>query len=275
MSTATNFAVDRGLFNLDGRVAVVTGAAGGLGRVFAEALGAFGATVWCTDIDLAGAEQTAELTIAAGGNAQALQVDAADEQSLDQLAAAIKAAGGRCDVLINNAGIATPKYRIHEMPVDDWDRLMAINLRGVFLCTRALLPFMLAQQSGSVINVSSIAGLVGVSPQIPAVSANYSASKGGLIALTRQGAAEYGGDGIRFNAICPGWHLGTQLGREEVTVQTPEMIEAFLSKLNQLTPMGRTGEPAELAGLVVFLASDAASFLTGQAIANDGGWSAV
>ena len=107
------------------------------------------------------------------------------------------------------------------------------------------------------------------------MSANYSASKGAVIAFTRQGAAEYGGDGIRFNAICPGWHLGTELGREEVGTQTPEQIETFLAKLHELTPMGRTGEPAELAGLVVYLASDASSFLTGQVIANDGGWSAI
>lgn len=266
---------NRDLFNLDGRTAVVTGAGGGLGRVFAQALGAFGANVFCTDIDLTGAEQTAESIIQSHGSAVALQVDAADESSIANLAAAIEAAGSRCDLLVNNAGIATGKYRIHELPVDDWDRLMAVNLRGLFLCTRALLPFMVANQSGSVINIASIAGLGGVSPQIPAVSANYSASKGAVIAFTRQGAAEYGGDGIRFNAICPGWHLGTELGREEVGTQTPEQIEAFLAKLHELTPMGRTGEPAELAGLVVYLASDAASFLTGQVIANDGGWSAI
>ncbi len=266
---------NRDLFNLDGRTAVVTGAGSGLGRVFAQALAAFGADLFCTDIDRDGAEQTADSILSSGGSATPLQVDAADQRSIAGLAEAIEAAGSRCDLLVNNAGIATPKHRIHEMPVADWDRLMAVNLRGVFLCTRALLPFMLAQQSGSVINISSIAGLGGISPQIPAVSSNYSTSKGGVIAFTRQGAAEYGGDGIRFNAICPGWHLGTQLGREEVGEQTPEMIEAFLAKLNQATPLGRTGDPAELAGLVVYLASDASAFLTGQVIAHDGGWTAI
>ena len=267
--------INRDLFNMDGRTAVVTGAGGGLGRVFAQALAAFGARVFCTDINLAGAEETAELIKQSGGKADALQVDAADESSIANLAAVIEAEGGRCDVLVNNAGIATGKHRIHEIPLENWDRLMAVNLRGVFLCTRALLPFMLKQGSGSVINLSSVAGLVGVSPSIPAVAADYSASKGAVIAFTRQGAADYGGDDIRFNAICPGWHLGTELGRDELGTQTPEQLEAFLSKLQGLTPMGRTGDPTELAGLVVYLASDASSFLTGQVIANDGGWTAL
>jgi NAD(P)-dependent dehydrogenase (short-subunit alcohol dehydrogenase family) len=261
------------MFRLDGRVAVVTGAGGGLGRVFAQVLARAGAQVCCADLDLAGAQETASLIGAAGGSAQALAVDVTDEQSVAALARALES-HGRLDVLVNNAGIATRTARIHEMPVSDWDRLHAVNTRGVFLVTRACLPLLMRTGRGSVINLASVAALVGVTPELPAVAANYSASKGAVVGFTRQAAVEYAADGIRFNAIAPGWHLGTDLGRESVGAWQPEALQVFLAGIVARTPMRRTGEPAELAGLCLFLASDASAFMTGQIIASDGGWTA-
>lgn len=261
------------MFRLDGRVALVTGAGGGLGRVFAQVLASAGAYVLCADLDLAGAQETAGLIDADGGSAQALAVDVADEQSVAAMARGLEA-HGRLDVLVNNAGIATRTARIHEMPVADWDRLHAVNTRGVFLVTRACLPLLLRTGRGSVINLASVAALVGVTPELPAVAANYSASKGAVVGFTRQAAVEYAADGIRFNAIAPGWHLGTDLGRESVGAWQPEALQAFLAGIVARTPMQRTAEPQELAGLCLFLASDASAFMTGQIIASDGGWTA-
>lgn len=261
-------------FRLDGRVALVTGAGGGLGRAFARSLGQAGARVVVADLDMALAQETAGLVGEDGGQAQALSTDVADVTSVAALAEAVQRDCGRLDVLVNNAGIATRTFRVHEMPVEDWDRLHAVNTRGVFLVTRACLPLMLKAGSGSVINIASVAGLVGVSTELPAVAANYSASKAAVIGFTRQAAVEYARDGVRFNAIAPGWHLGTQLGRESVNSWAPEQLQGFLAGVHARTPLGRTGTPEELAALCLYLASDASAFMTGQVIAHDGGWTA-
>lgn len=265
------FTLDR--FRLDGRVALVTGAGSGLGQVFARALASAGATVLCADVDSAAAERTAGLIAAGGGAARACHVDVAEASSVDTLMDATLRDHHRLDILVNNAGIASAAHRLHELPVADWDRVQAVNTRGVFLCTRAALPLMLRRRAGSIINVASIAGLVGIVPELSAVAANYSASKGAVIALSRQVAVEYAADGIRCNVIAPGWHLGTQLGREALPASAAVLGE-IVARLQRSTPMGRTGQPEELAGLLVYLASDASEFMTGQVIAHDGGWTA-
>lgn len=265
-------AISKQMFQLDGRVAVVTGAGSGLGRVFARTLGLYGAAVICTDISAAGNEETAAMIAAEGGKARTFVMDVAEESAVDALAADIRARENRVDVLVNNAGISTGKNLLHELPVAKWDRVIAVNLRGVFLCMRALLPFMLAQRRGSIINIASIAGLVGVRPEIPAVTSNYSAAKSGVIGLTREAAAEYGAQGIRVNAIAPGWHLGTNLGQQGAIRADPAKMQAFVDRVSGDTPLARTGQPEELAGLLIYLASDASSFMTGQVIAHDGGW---
>jgi len=261
------------LFCLDGRVALVTGAGSGLGNVFARALAAAGATVVSADIDLVSAEKTAEEVRLLGGKASSVAVDVSNADSVAAMNTAVLQTHGRLDILVNNAGIASPADRVHDMSVEDWDRVNAVNTRGVFLCTKAVLPQMMAQKKGSIINISSVAGLAGVSNDLSAVAANYSASKGAVATLTKQIAVEYGNEGIRCNAIAPGWHLGTQLGREALPLSETD-IAAMIGKLHELTPLNRTGDPEELGGLLVYLASDAASFMTGQVIAHDGGWTA-
>jgi 3-oxoacyl-[acyl-carrier protein] reductase len=168
------------LFRLDGKVAIVTGAGNGLGRSFALGLAAFGATVVCADRNLDGADETASLAKQSRSKAEPLRVDVADEASVDDMWRQIEHDHGRIDILINNAGIATNSMRTHEYSVADWDRLMAINLRGVFLTTRKALKLMLPGP-GSIINISSILGLRGFWPGSPAGSISYSTSKAGVI----------------------------------------------------------------------------------------------
>jgi NAD(P)-dependent dehydrogenase (short-subunit alcohol dehydrogenase family) len=265
------FALDA--FRLAGRTALVTGAASGLGRVFAEALAAVGARVHLTDVEAEGCAGTRASIIAAGGSAEVHVLDVTDEAGVAGLARTLAEDGTAPDILVNNAGVASACRRLHEIPVAEWDRVLDVNLRGTFLCTRALLPAMIARKRGSIINLASIAGLNGIAPELSAVAANYSASKGAIIALTRQVAVEYGPDGIRCNAIAPGWHLGTRLGRYALPPDEAKR-QAIAVALERGAPLGRTGDPAELAGLLVYLASDASSFVTGQVIAHDGGWTA-
>jgi gluconate 5-dehydrogenase len=193
------------LFRLDGKVAVVTGAGNGLGRSFALGLAAFGAHVICADRNLDGAEETASLAKQSRLQAQAMHNDVADEGSVDALWNELKSRHGRVDILVNNAGIATASGRTHEFSIADWDRLMAINLRGVFLTTRRALQLMLPGP-GSIINIASVAALRGYYPGFVSLQVNYSTAKAGVIGFTRQVAAEYAKEKIRVNAIAPGWH---------------------------------------------------------------------
>lgn len=257
--------------DLTGRVALVSGAGSGLGRVFAQGLAAQGAVAVCADRNLGWAQETVSLLEEKGGHGHALEADVSDPESVLAMASSIAGLTSGVDVLVNNAGIATPPRATHEMPINEWDDLMGVNLRGVFLCTRAIVPLMLPRPRASIINVASILGIVG----FPTGGCGYATAKAGVIGFTRQIAIEYAPRGLRVNAIAPGWHEGTRLGDQRREAANEEQRAAFEATVLQRTPLGRKGRPEELLPLLVYLASDASSYVTGQVFVHDGGWTAV
>jgi NAD(P)-dependent dehydrogenase (short-subunit alcohol dehydrogenase family) len=179
---------------------------------------------------------------------------------------------GNIDILVNNAGIMAKATRIADMAIEDWDRVIAVDLRGVFLCTRAVLPVMLKQGRGNIINIASVYGirpLFEMAQTNP--NAHYAAAKAGVISLTKETAIEYAKDGIRVNCIAPGFHGGTRLGRWIQVAGGEERRKRYEETIARTTPMGRRGNPTELKGLIIYLASDASSFVTGQVFISDGG----
>ena len=243
------------------QVVLITGAAGGIGRAAVLAFARSGAHVVAVDLDEAGAQQAAESARATGAEALALQADVASSASVQAMVAGAVARFGRLDAAFNNAGVELEGVPTHEADEALFDRTIAINLKGVFLCMKYQLRQMLAQGGGGVIvNTASVAGLVGAAT-MPA----YAASKHGVVGLTKSAALEYAKKGIRVNAVCPGV-IRTAMS-ERAVAQRPER-EAFI---NNLHPMGRIGEPEEIAATALWLCSPAASFITGQALAVDGG----
>jgi NAD(P)-dependent dehydrogenase (short-subunit alcohol dehydrogenase family) len=237
------------------RVAIVTGAAGGLGEAIARRLAADGLSVVVADLDARAAERVAAGLD--GESAVAVAVDVADPVSAQALVDAVVARFGRVDVLVNNAGIAGPTAPVHELAPDDWARVLAVNLSGTFHCTRAALPPMLAAGWGRIVNVASIAGQDG-NPHMSA----YSASKAGVIALTKSVGKETATSGVLVNCVVPGV---VDAGLTDKT--TDEERALFLSRV----PMGRMGRPEELAELVSWLASERCAFSTGATYDFSGG----
>jgi len=247
-----------GVFRLDGQVAVVTGGGQGLGRAIALALARAGADVWINH--RAKEEQAAAVVAelrALGRRADSVRADVTDAEQVTRLVDTVLGEAGRIDVWVNNAGILN-EVPVVEMPIETWDEMIAVNLRSVFLCTRAVLPGMLARGGGSIVNVASQIGFRG-----GANSAHYAAAKGGVLSFTRSVAREVGTRGVRVNAIAPGPL------RSPMTdpYATPEWVAAKLA--NQLLP--RLGEVDEVAASVVFLASPAASLYFGQTLLPNAG----
>jgi gluconate 5-dehydrogenase len=178
---------------------------------------------------------------------------------------------GKLDIAVNNAGIIHKPYRFHEIPLEEWNRLIAIDLTGVFICMQKELQLMVEQKSGVIINISSVTGLVGVDPELTP-RASYVAAKHAVIGLTKQAALEYAADGIRVNAIAPAWFEGTDIARERLAGKDEKVFKHRLERIINLTPMKRRGRVEELIGMLLYLASEASSFVTGQTFVIDGGW---
>src|SRR5438270_6794876 len=250
------------IFQLDSRVALVTGGNRGLGFVMAKALAGAGADVVVTSRQLEKARQSAGATAAATGRrALGLAVDVTDAQQVEAMVQSTIQTFGRIDILINNAGINIRKP-IEEFDEASWDLVQATNLKAPFLCSRAVAPHMKEQRSGRVINVASMLGLVA----LPERSA-YCSSKGGVIQLTKVLALEWAPYNINVNALCPG-PFATELNT--VVMNNPQANQLFLNHI----ALGRWGRPEELGPVIIFLASEASSFMTGAALVVDGGWTA-
>jgi NAD(P)-dependent dehydrogenase (short-subunit alcohol dehydrogenase family) len=261
---------ERSIFDVTGRVALVTGGGHGLGREICEAMAEFGADVACSDIDKEGAEETVKLIERFGNRAIAVQADVSKPDEIERMVKETVSELGTIDILFANAGIGHPPANVHEMPLKEWDRIMRVNLGGVGLSMRAVLPIMLKQKRGSIICTASNCAIVagGVDGKSRMNMPAYTASKAGIIGLIKEVALEYARDGIRVNAIAPGGHDTKPRGLSI----PPEKIAEMTEYLNRFIPMGRLGEPREIKGLAVYLASDASSYVTGQVFVQDGGF---
>jgi NAD(P)-dependent dehydrogenase (short-subunit alcohol dehydrogenase family) len=246
------------LFRLDGQTAVVVGGAGGLGAAMARGLAGAGAAVAVADANAAQAKVVADAIAGTAGRALALAVDVSDAASVERMAAAVEAALGPIDVLVNSAGI-THRSPAADFPEAAWHRVIAVNLTGVFHGCQVVGRRMLARQRGRIVNIASIAGQIGLTGTVA-----YAASKGGVVMLTRALAVEWAPHNVRVNAIAPSWfesNIGDLIHRE------PGYAERAMRRV----PVGRMGTPDELIGAVLYLASDASTMVTGHILAVDGG----
>ena len=237
-------------------IAVVTGGASGIGRAIAARLDADEFRLAVLDQDVSGAAQSA------GEAGLALEVDVGDFAGVQRAIGEVVEHFGRIDVLVNNAGITGSKRATtcHETPVEEWDRVNAVNLRGPFLCSKTVLPIMMSQKAGHIINIVSIAGMV----PTPGRCA-YSASKGGALLLTKSIAIDYAASGIRANAVCPGF---VQTPMTQWRLDRPELHQDVVENI----PLGRVAQPEEVAEVVALLASDRLAYVTAHAFVIDGGW---
>lgn len=260
MTTLDNVRIDK-LFAVDGDVALITGAGDGFGRIAALTLAGAGATVAVTDIDMASAERVVAEIAEGGGRAEAFHLDVAERDAIRDVVATVAGLLGGIQILINNAGIGR-RGPTEELADEDWDAVVAVNMTAPFACSREAGRLMLAAGRGRIINIASIMGFVGnaMFPHLP-----YMATKGALVNMTRALAVEWAGRGVRVNAIAPTF-FKTNFGQQ--MWQDPERVHL----VEERTPMGRFGEPEELAGGILYLASEASSMVTGHTLVIDGGW---
>lgn len=249
---------------LDQKIAVITGAATGIGQATALVFAEQGATVVCADVSLEKAQQTVEQITQQGGKAEAVHVDVSDVESVEQLAKHVKETYGTVDVLFNNAGIDEQGGKVHEYPIDLFDRIIAVDLRGTFLVSKFLIPLML-DNGGSIINTSSMSGRAADLNR-----SGYNAAKGGIANFTRAMAIDYARHGIRVNSLSPGT-IETPLIDTLVGEKEKEQGKQFRDANAWITPLGRLGKPREMATVALFLASDDSSYVTGEDITADGG----
>jgi NAD(P)-dependent dehydrogenase (short-subunit alcohol dehydrogenase family) len=256
---------------LNDSVVVLTGGATGIGRAIALDMAAAGATIAIGDTNAEGGQRTVADIIAAGSKASFRSCDVADAEQVAALIDGAVADFGQLDVLVNDAGISGGSRRLHELDIDAWDRTIAVNLRGTFLCARAAIPHLLQRPRSAMVNIASTYGIIGA-PLAP----SYCASKGGIVNLTRQLAVDYSADGLRVNAICPGY-IDTDMGggRKSLPPAERAAAEARRNANAALQPIGRQAQAEEVARVATFLASDAASFMTGSIVTVDGGCTAT
>ena len=249
--------------SLEGKTALVTGGGSGIGRAASLAYAKDGAGVVVADVNVEGGEETVQLIKETGGEAILVHADVSKPEDTQAMVAQAVETFGSLDCAFNNAGIGGGKERhlTADYLEDDWDRVMSINLKGVWLCMKAEIPQMMKQGKGAIVNTASIAGLVGLSGTVA-----YVAAKHGVTGLTKAAAMEYAKSGIRVNAVCPGY------------IQTPlvqgifDEIDGYRERVASRHPMDRLGEPEEIAQAVLWLSSDSASFVTGHNMAVDGGY---
>ncbi|MDQ3044500.1 MAG: glucose 1-dehydrogenase [Chloroflexota bacterium] len=243
---------------LPNTVALVTGGGSGIGRATSLRFAQEGAAVLVADRNLAGAEEAVGLITGSGGRAIAVEVDVADGAAVARMTAAAEAAFGQVDVLVNNAGISLG-HDILTMSEETWDLNLAIVLKSVFLCSKALLPGMIARRRGAIVNIASVNGQTGLGEEA------YAAAKAGMINLTQNMAVSYGVHNVRANVICPG-SIRTPIWRERVA-REPDVLE----RLAHWYPLGRVGEAEDVANAALFLASEEAAWITGAVLNVDGG----
>ena len=250
---------------VEGKACIVTGAGSGIGKAIAERLAEEGGKVLCVDLNSETAIATAAGIYSTGGTAEAITADVSDPKQVDAFVRRCIELYGRIDVLVNNAGVNIPGV-FHEVSDQVIDKTLNVNVKGAIYGSRAAIPHMLQHGGGSIVNISSVNGLV--SEPFLAV---YSASKGAIVMLTKGIALDYAKRGVRCNAICPGW-VDTPINYAHAEMLGG--LEKVYSTIDSFQPIGRPGEPREIAHLALFLASDEASFLTGSIIAADGGMTA-
>ena len=257
--------------SLNDRVVLLTGGATGIGRAIALDMSAAGAAVAIGDTNIDDGQRTVAEILSAGGKASFLPCDVAEADQVAALIDGAVAEFGQLDVLVNDAGISGGSARLHELDVDAWDRTIAVNLRGTFLCARVAIPHLLRRPQSAMVNIASTYGIIGA-PLAP----SYCASKGGIVNLTRQLAVDYSPDGLRVNAICPGY-IDTDMGgrRGSLPPIARAAAEARREANAALQPIGRQAQAQEVARVATFLASDDASFMTGSIVTVDGGCTAT
>lgn len=242
--------------DLTNRVALITGSGRGIGRAIATTMATAGATIVINDVSSTSADEAVQAIQAEGGKATSIVADISSAEEVDRMIKETLDTHGQLDILVNNAGI-TRDTLLMRMKDEDFDRVMQINLRGVFLCTRAAIRPMMKQRSGRIINISSVVGLMGNPGQV-----NYAAAKAGVLGITKSTAREVASRNITVNAIAPGY-IQTELTH----VLSEEARQAFLNTI----PLARPGQPQDVAWMVCFLASDQAAYVTGQTFNVDGG----